>query len=182
VGEIDQAVVRSLDDEGNPQPVFDEALEEDQTKVSVGTDGASVSQGSSEAMNLLDEVLEAIDPVATTSIAEWSDAPAGITLIQDAPITDKPRSPTLTMTTFFPDGQHATELDVRFPKRHKVGDGFVKATLLDPQFHLRGQVVGDEVLPALESASAVFGMLGFTVGYEQKLAYAGAAPCTSAVE
>jgi hypothetical protein len=180
VGEIDQAVVRSIDDEGNEHPVVGEDLEEGSTEVSVGTGGASVTQGPSDAMNLLDKVLEEIDPVATTSIAEWRDDPAGITLIQDAPLTDRPRSDTLTLTTFFPDGDdHATRLDVEFPKRQKVGDGLVKLTIIDPQFHLRGQEVAGDVLPALESTSAVFGLLGFTVGYEQKLSYTAAEPCVS---
>ncbi len=183
MGRIDQDVVVNLDSEQEDGDAGEAEVDEDDDSVSIsfgGDGGTQVDASTSKAMNLIDEILEAIDPASTTSYGQWGDDPAGVTLIQDAPLTDRPRSDALSLVSFFPQGRpHATKLDVGFPKRIKVGDGLVKATLIDPQLHLRGQVVGDAVLPALESVSSVFGVLGFTVGYEQKLTYSAAMPCTS---
>ena len=115
IGEIDQAVVNA--DEQEPPPPGEGSV-----SISVGSSsGLEITSSSSEAMNLLDEIMEAIKPSATTSYAQWFDEPAGVKLLQDAPINDSPRSPRLTLSTFFPDGApHATELDVDFPPRYKA--------------------------------------------------------------
>lgn len=140
---------------------------------------SSVSFGSDEeAVHLFTELLDEIDPEAATSYGEWDEANRSIKLIQDVPIKDTPRSETIAVTTLFPEGGVATSMDAIFPTRIRVGEGLVKVTLFDGQLHLRSQKAGDVVLPALESLSFGFGALGFTIGYEQKLTYTRATPCS----
>ena len=48
---------------------------------------------------------------------------------------------------------------------------------MNGQLHLKGRVIGGHLLPTSESWSAVFGVLGFTGGYEQRIAYTSAQEC-----
>lgn len=112
IGEIDQAVVNA--DGADPdEPVPDEGS----VQISVGSSsGVEVTSSSSQAMNLIDGVMDAISPSATTSYAQWFDEPAGVKLLQDAPVDESPNAPQITLETFFPGGgPHATEIDVIFP-------------------------------------------------------------------
>ena len=167
VGRIDPAVVERL-------PAPGAAPDADDSSSTV-----SVEAGSGEAVNTLQRVLDELEPDTATSYAEWSDALGAVKLYEDFPLSDKVRD-LVTLTTVFPGGGPPTSLDVVFPKRVKVGDGWPKATLFDAQMHLRGQVVGQDTLPALESVSVGIAVLGFTVGYEQKLTYRTARRCAAA--
>lgn len=133
-----------------------------------------------EAFNVVHKFLDDLDPATATTWAHWDDGQQGVVLFEDVPLSDAPRADTVSLVTFFPNGEpHGTRLDVQFPKRVRVGEGLVKATLFDTQAHLRGQRVGDEVLPALESLSLGFGALGFTLGFEQRMTYATATRCAA---
>jgi hypothetical protein len=162
MGRIDQEVVKRRVTEGEETP----------NRVGVDAGG--------DAMNLLDQVLEEIDPAATIAYAQWDDDKGGVTLLQDMPLTEARNSDVVTLTTFVPGGgAYATSLDAEFPRRIKVGDGLVKATVFDAQLHLRAQQDETGALPQLESVSLGIGVLGFTAAYEQKLVYAHAATCTA---
>lgn len=167
MGRIDPEIVERTDLEPAPDG-------KERESISFGTDGEG-----KEALNTLQRILDGLDPKTATSYAEWSEADRGIRLFQDVPLSDAPRADTVAITTFFPEGgPHGDRLDAIFPRRVKVGDGLVKATMFDAQMHLRGQVAGDGVLPALESLSVGVGAFGFTIGYEQRLTYQRATRCT----
>lgn len=136
-----------------------------------------VDTESDEAANLLEEILADLEPATATSYAEWRDADGSVHLVQDVPVSDSARAETVAVETRFPGGGAATALDATFPKRLRVGEGLIKATVFDGQLHLRGQQVGDGVLPAVDSLSFGIGALGFTVAYEQKLVFETATRC-----
>lgn len=161
MGKIDQKVVKRAnpDEEG-------------------GAARVEVKDASGRAMNLLHNVLDEINPATTIAHAEWSEPESGVVLYQDMPLKDGRNADVVTLTTYLPGGgEQATRLDAVFPRRVRVGEGMLKATIFDAQMHLRGQPDASGVLPALESVSLGIGVLGFTVGYEQKLTYARAATC-----
>lgn len=159
-GRISPGVVQRLD-----QP--------EENAISITGDGEQ-----EEAVNTLRRMLDAIDPETETAYSEWSDAKGGVRLLQDIPFEGSGRE-TVVVETLFPAGGPATSLDATFPRRVKVGDGLVKVTLFDGQMHLRGQAVGDLVMPALESLSVGMGALGFTGAWEQKLTYQKAQRCAA---
>ncbi|MCA9494778.1 MAG: hypothetical protein KC621_32840 [Myxococcales bacterium] len=131
-----------------------------------------------EAVNTLRRMLDAIDPETETAYAEWSESKGAVRLLQDIPFEGSGRD-TVVVETLFPAGGPATSLDATFPRRVKVGDALLKVTLFDGQMHLRGQQVGELVMPALESLSVGMGLLGFTGAWEQKLTYQKAQRCTA---
>lgn len=150
--------------------------------------GGSAGGGSRQAVSMVDRVLDAIDPAATTSYAQWADSPRGVTLVQDVPLDESASADTVTLTTFFgvpadrtlPGAAPATSLSMVFPKRMRVGEGLLKATLKEPQLHVRATVVDEQAMPTVERLSVVVGALGFTVGYEQTLRYRQALRCPPA--
>ncbi len=165
VGAIDPDIVRRISEPEAPRRS--------------GADAAA--QSPSESLNAVDRLLDAIDPATTVSFAGWSDDPRGVRLTVDAPLEDGRNPKVVTMRTFFPDGGDVpTELDVEFPSRWRVGDGMVRPLIMEPQMRIRATAVAGEPLPVAESASMVVGVLGFTLGYEQSLAYLTATRCPSA--
>jgi hypothetical protein len=140
-------------------------------------DTLAIDGGSDGAVNLLQEVLEGLEPATSTAYAEWREADRTVRLLQDVPVSKKARAETVTVETTFPGGGAATALDARFPTRLRVGEGLARATVFDAQLHLRGQPAGDVVLPALDSLSFGVGAFGFTVAYEQELGFETATRC-----
>ena len=172
IGVIDQSVVE------RPPPV-----EGKRDTVTITMDDEEGGDGSAEALNLMRGLIDAWDPNTATAVSEWREDQAAIELVQDFPIDKSPRSPVTVVTSTFPGGTDAlTRMDAEFPKRIKMGSWPMVATLTDMQFHLRQQQVGKTVLPAVESFSVTVSFMGFTLAYEQRIAYATASPCTSSVE
>jgi hypothetical protein len=141
--------------------------------------GLAISVGNQEdAFNLVHRFLDELDPATATAYAQWDEEERGVTLFEDVPLSDAPRADTVSLVTWFPGGEpYGTRLDVEFPRRVRLSEDRVTFTLFDAQVHVRAQVVGEEVLPALESLSLGVGALGFTVGYEQRITYATARRC-----
>ncbi|MCB9683464.1 MAG: hypothetical protein H6738_19255 [Alphaproteobacteria bacterium] len=160
-GRISPDVVKRLD-------------EPSESTLQISSDG----NGEEEAVNTLRRTLDAIDPETETAYAEWSDGKGAVRLLQDIPFEGSGRD-TVVVETLFPNGGPATSLDVTFPRRVKVGDALLKVTVFDGQMHLRGQQVGDLVMPALESLSVGMGALGLTGAWEQKLTYQKAQRCAA---
>jgi len=75
------------------------------------------------------------------------------------------------------DWRAADRLDVTLPRVIKVGDGLVKASIYDGQVHVLATPTPLGPLPTEESASVVAGLLGFTVGVDQRLTYTAYRPC-----
>jgi hypothetical protein len=175
VGRIDQAVVK------NATP--DDVAIEDKGDLSITIDADGDDGGSAEAINIFHEIVDSWEPAGSTTMSEWSDELGAIRLVQDIPLLDKVNPPVVTVTSTFPGGdEHPTVIDAAFPKRIKLGEWPVRVTLMDTQFHLRQQPVGDQVLPQVEGFSLMAGVLGFTLGYEQQITYATARACTSSVD
>jgi hypothetical protein len=138
----------------------------------------AVSSDPDEAMNLLHRAIELIDPSTSTAYAEWREDDRGVRLMQDVPMSDGARADTLAVSTFFPGGGPLpTEVDVRFPRKIRVSQGLLRATIYDAQMHSRSHVLGERLVPAKESVSLGIGALGFTLGYEQQLTYRRATAC-----
>jgi hypothetical protein len=144
----------------------------------------SPSSGAADAANFIDRLLDSIDPATTTSYAQWTEDHSIVEFVQHVPLDDSRRPKELTIRTQFPEGGRATAIDALFPRRFQLGDIAdedipVRVTLMDGQAHLRSQAFGDLVLPGAETLSMVVGILGFTVGYEQRVVYNSAQKCTA---
>lgn len=62
-------------------------------------------------------------------------------------------------------------------ERLKVDDNDVDVLIRDGQMHLRSQSTPLGVVPGVEGASAVLRMYGFTVGFDQRVAYERVRAC-----
>lgn len=146
-----------------------------------GGSSLSIQTGEAgDAFNVVHHFIDELDPATATTWAHWDEDQGGVVLFEDVPLSEGARAETVSLVTYFPGGEpYGTRLDVQFPKRFKVGEGWVRPTLFDTQAHLRAQRVGDEVLPALESLSLAIGALGYTIGYEQRMTYTSATRCVA---
>ena len=129
--------------------------------------------------NLVRELVERELGATATSGARWDGERSGVVLEQKVPISDAPRSPESDIVTFFPDAGSATQMDVVFPKQFKIGDGWVKFRTSNGQLHLRAREVDGQSIPSVESMSGIFGVLGYTLGFEQRLVYTSFKRCPS---
>jgi hypothetical protein len=142
--------------------------------VSVSSSGdVALASSGPQAANLLDEVLDEVDPEVTVAYVEPDTQ--GWALVEQADIAGQEDD--LDMRWHIDPTGLPTALDVTFPKRMQIGDGAVKARVLNGQLHLRGQTNELGTLPVSESLSVVVGVLGFTVGVEQEIRYVRARPC-----
>jgi hypothetical protein len=147
--------------------------------VSIGGESTSVALAgpSEEAANLLDELVDEIDPAITLSFVVWDAGRRAIVLREQVPLNRPNDGETMEIRTFFPEAGVPTAIDVIFPERVRFGEGLVKATATNGQMHLRSKATELGLLPGVESLSVVFGALGFTIGMEQRLAYTRARAC-----
>jgi len=148
--------------------------EDEHGTVTISGDGSvAASSAGPEAMNLLDEILDDVDP--EVSLAYVEPAASGWVLVEHADI--KGHEDDLDMRWLIDSTGLPTALDVTFPKRIQFGDGLVQARVLNGQLHLRGQTNELGTVPTRESLSLVVGVFGFTVGFEQEIRYTRARPC-----
>ena len=142
--------------------------------VSVDSSGdVAVASAGPRAVNMLDEILDEIDPSITMAYVEPADG--GWALVEHADIDG--HADDLEMRWHIAPSGLPTALDVTFPKRIQVGDEMVKVRVLNGQLHLRGQTNELGTLPTRESLSLVAGALGFTIGLEQEIRYVRARAC-----
>lgn len=154
--------------------------EEEGGSVSIGTGDqgtqVAITQGSDRAVNMLDGLIEEIDPQVTTAYAAWEGDSRSVVLRQFVPMD---QGGDLEIQVLFPEGGAPTSLDAVFPRRIRFREGPLTAVIRDAQLHLRGQVTPLGVLPGEEGVSMVIGALGFTFGFEQRLSYTGVRSCPS---
>jgi hypothetical protein len=139
-------------------------------------DAINLSGQGSRGLNLVDSILEEVQPETTVSWIE-REANGDVVLFQQSPVKGARADDPLEIRTVFPGGGPPRSVDVRLPKQIKIGDGFVKANLLRAQVHLRAAETEVGLLPVEEGVSLVVGVLGFTVGIEQRLTYTQARAC-----
>ncbi len=182
IGTIDPKVV--VNATPKPEPSEGEDKEGSNVSISIGAGGEDGAGGTStEAINIFHEIVDSWEPAGSTTVSEWDNDAGAIRLIQDIPLLDRVNPPVVSVTSTFPGGsEHPTIIDAVFPKRVKLGEWPMRVTLMDTQFHLRQQPVGDQVLPQVEGFTLMAGVLGFTLGYEQQITYATAQACTSSTE
>ncbi|TNE88366.1 MAG: hypothetical protein EP330_14880 [Deltaproteobacteria bacterium] len=152
-----------------------------------GSSGNAAADSAVDTANVVDRIIASIDPAITTSYAQWDGDHTQVEFVQHVPLSDKARTKEVTLRTLFPEGDKATAVDVIFPRRIQISDLAddddkppFKIVLMDTQAHLRSQRIEDYVLPGAETVSAVVGVLGFTVGWEQRLVYHDTRQCTAA--
>ena len=153
-----------------------ELEDDDEHHGSVSVDssgGVAVASAGPKAVNMLDEILEEIDPSITMAYVEPADG--GWALVEHADIKD--HEDDLEMRWLIDQGGLPTSLDVTFPKRITFGDSVVKVRVLNGQLHLRGQTNELGTVPTRESLSLVAGAFGFTIGVEQEIRYVRARAC-----
>lgn len=153
-------------------------VESRSVSISAGGGGTTV-RASSEgqaAINALDELIEEIDPSVTTAYTQWVPGQQAVVLRQFMPVRG-PGTQDLEIRTLFPQGGPPTSMDLVFPKTMVFAEGPFRFRVLDGQVHLRGKITELGVLPGQESASVVVGVLGFTVGAEQRIVYERARAC-----
>ncbi len=152
-------------------------------KVSAGISSEGVTldaQAWSKAANLVDDIIEAVDPEAVLAYASWDEARQGVEVVRSMPLGPRASADEVTLRSFLPLDGRPRSLDVEFPARIRMGSWPVRVTLIEPQLHLVSLPSPQGLLPAHESLSAILGVLGFTLGYEQTLAYRKATPCSQA--
>jgi len=158
-------VGKTIEHEGDP---------EHHGSVSVGSSGdVAVASSGPQAVNLLDEILDEVDPEVTMAYVEPDND--GWALVEHADIEGQEED--LDMRWHIDQSGVPTTLDVTFPKRMRIGDGLVSAKVLNGQLHLLGRTNELGTLPSIESLSVVIGVLGFTVGVEQEIRYTRVRPC-----
>ncbi|MCB9780686.1 MAG: hypothetical protein H6742_19115 [Alphaproteobacteria bacterium] len=139
-----------------------------------GDDTKVAADQGAQALGMLDGIIEDIDPAVTTSWIAWDEASDAVVLRQQVPLQ---QGGELMVQTVFPDMGPPTSLDAVFPRRIAFREGPVRVVLRDAQLHLRGQQTSLGLVPVEESASAVVGVFGFTLGFEQRISYTGARAC-----
>ncbi|MCO4747492.1 MAG: hypothetical protein KC912_22010 [Proteobacteria bacterium] len=153
-------------------------------KKKASTSAPSPSSGAADAANFIDRLLDSIDPATTMSYAQWTTDKSMVEFVQHVPLDDSRRPKEVTLRTQFPEGERATAIDALFPRRLNLADLSdeklpIRVTLMDGQAHLRSQAFDDIVLPGAETMSMVVGLLGYTIGYEQRVVYKTAQKCTA---
>ncbi len=172
-------VGRGASQDERPEDLADDE-EGDHGSVSVGMSGDGVVMGAQawgQAANLVDGIIETLDPDTVMVWTGWDEATRAVRVVETFPVSERASAGELSITSLHPVAGGPLRLDVGFPKKTKLGDGPVKVTLIDPQLHLVALPTEHGPLPAAESLSTILGVLGFTLGYEQTLRYGVATPC-----
>ncbi len=166
-------------DRGEP-PEEPEESDGDEVSISIGGDGTQVAvdQGSSEAMNILDEIMDQVESDVNLSYSGWDASTESVVLHQVVPMEERGDA-IYQVVTLFPNGGPPTRLDAVFPKRWRmpIDDSPVKVTLMNGQLHIRGTATELGVIPTEEGASIVAGVLGFTFGFDQHIRYTSVRQC-----
>jgi len=136
-----------------------------------------VNDSGEAALGVLDETLESIDPGVTTAYVVWDEAASAVRLHQLVALGDRED---LEITVLFPGDGPPTRLDAVFPSVLKRREEGLTFTARDAQLHLRGQVTDLGLVPGAEGVSVVMGVLGFTVGFDQRLSYDRVRACPKA--
>ncbi|HCH62590.1 MAG: hypothetical protein CL927_11865 [Deltaproteobacteria bacterium] len=139
--------------------------------------GIHIDGGGDEALGLLYDVLEEFDPDGTALYVTWQEDKQRVLLTESIPLSKKD---TFTVQVMFPNGDSPTQLDVVFPKRFKMeNEEDAEMSVRDAQLHLRSQSTDLGVVPGVEGASAVVRMYGFTIGFDQRVAYRRVRACSN---
>lgn len=163
-----------------PSPAGDDDEDGHGGTVSVGMSNEGLvvaAQAWTRAANLVDELIDAVDPDTVLVYASWSEALAAVQVVQTMPLGRRSSAGEVTVRSTHPTDGGPERLDMDFPARIRMGEGAVKVTLMEPQLHLVSVPSAHGPLPARESLSTILGVLGFTLGFEQELAYHQATPC-----
>lgn len=137
----------------------------------------NISAEGAKGVNLVDKILEAINPDMTLSYIE-EEADGSVVLVQQSPVRNARGDEMLTMRTRFPKGGAPTLLDVMLPRKVSAGDGLIDINLMDAQVHVRSAETAVGIVPVQEGVSMLIGALGFTVGLDQQIQYTGFRGCT----
>ncbi|MEQ1570274.1 MAG: hypothetical protein ABMA64_31860 [Myxococcota bacterium] len=138
-------------------------------------DGTRVEVGSGEAVNLLNEVLDELNPATATAYVERDQARGDVVLYEDIPVSRASRSDVVTVTTRFAGGGAASEVRAVFPRRWRAGEWPLRIGVYDAQLQV---AVDPRGLPTVDALSFGVGALGMTFGYAQTLTVTRAEPCT----
>lgn len=172
---------KPVDRERSRDKPSDDPEGEGNSEVEISVEGDRVALGASQsgtdAVNMIDEVLDRIDPDVTYAWAQWDPTREGVVLEETIPLDDSRRPAEAKLETLFPGGGPPSELHLTFPERLKIGDWPKRITVMNAQLHITAQQTPMGVLPAVESLSLVAGAFGFTFGFEQELRYLRARPC-----
>jgi hypothetical protein len=177
VGRVSDAVHQGGEEPEAEGDALIEAGEEDGEQhgsVSIGMsdDGMMVgAQAWGQAANLVDEIIEAVDPETLMVWAAWDEEAQAVKVVETMPLGERASAGEVTITSLHPVEGGPVRLDVAFPKRVGIRELPVKVTLMEPQLHLVAVETERGPMPAVESLSTILGVLGFTLGYEQLLKY-----------
>lgn len=157
-----------------------EATSDDPSPAAEQTADEEETPDEDDALNILQASVDSWwNSTISTSYMRWDRQQNGAVLVREVPTSDRRNAEVVTLSAFFPEGgPHATRIDSVLPERLVLGDGPIRVTVRNGQLHLQGRVVSGWLLPTTEHWGAVFGALGYTVGYEQRIAYTSAQPCS----
>lgn len=168
--------------EGGVQPVFGimpEAVSKNLARAPEPAEPDGEEEGNaSEGVNLLRRAMDVWKASTGVSYAQWREDLGAIELVEQVPTEEKGRD-VVTKTTLFPGGAAVpSRMSVMLPKGLVLGSWPMRVHVYDAQAHLFQRPVEELVLPTAETMSAVVSVLGFTVGYEQRIDYRTASRCT----
>jgi len=119
------------------------------------------------AVNIIEETVAKLSPPGVAQYVTWDEPTRSVILEEAVPVGDRD---VMTITVAFPEGGSPTRLDATMPKRFTVEDD-INLVLRDVQFHIRGRETPLGVVPGSEGMSMSAGLLGFTLGLDQRAVY-----------
>jgi hypothetical protein len=144
-----------------------------------GNPSIDVAQESGRSLNIVDDILEELQPETILSWVEPRDG-GGYVLVQRAPVPGAAGDEPLEIRTAFPDKKTPTAMDVMLPRKIRLSEDGMTATLMDAQVHLRAAQTDVGLVPVEEGMSLVVGFFGFTLGVEQRIRYTAMRRCPDA--
>jgi hypothetical protein len=127
-----------------------------------------------ETMGLLYTIIEEIAPDGTAFYATWDNGRNAVMLNESVPLS---RGKAMAIDVEFPEGKAPTRLDATLPRQFRPeGEGGMM--IRDAQLHVRSKVTPLGVVPGVEGVSAVMKVFGFTLGFDQRVAYQRIRACS----
>lgn len=175
LGHVPPGVVRAkVDPPPRPEDTDDPSI-----SVGISSEGIDVQTAGVAARSTLEDVVTGTwSERPSTLYVQWSDARDALELYIVTPLQDVGTDEPSKTVVRFPRGSTVpVAIDIALPDRIDEGTWPARLQLKAGQAHVRGQAVGGQMLPTLSSVSGRIGVVGYTVGYEQRITYSRARAC-----
>jgi len=135
----------------------------------------SEEDGTEGPRNVLNRALDRLSGSVVSSWAQWDGDQDSVVLYRQIPMGETNLD--AEQTVRFPGGGAPVALDVMFPDRFMVGDGFPRVTVREAEVHVRVRPSGGALFPTMEAYKFEWSVLGFSGTGAQTIQYKSARPC-----